>query len=129
MPHASTRHDTGNDSAFISGVGDVPPAKEPAVAPLVGKAGIDFISRDPIARESESLGVGLFGGRQVAGVEAIVGGPAVVEVMEQLGFVQGQIHVIAPAEDVAATGGVQSKSRSIDAKFRVQFQERLVDAA
>ncbi len=74
------------------------------MAPLVGKTGGDFISRDPVARQSESLGVALFGGCQVASVEAIVGGPAVVEVMEQLGFVQGQIHVIAPAEDVAVEG-------------------------
>ena len=35
-----------------------------------------------------------------------MGGPAVVEVMEQLGFVQGKIHVIAPAEDVAVKGPV-----------------------
>src|SRR5678815_3200780 len=92
MPHTYTWQDTGNNRAFISSVSDVPPAKEPAVTPLVGKTGGDFISRHPVARQSESLGVALFGGRQVAGVEAIVGGPAVVEVMEQLGFVRGQIH-------------------------------------
>ena len=104
MPHAYTRQDTSDDGALIWASANVPPAKKPAVAPLVGKRGIDFISRHPVARKSESLGVALFGGRQVAGVEAIVGSPAVVEVMEQLGFVQGQIHVIALLEKVAVEG-------------------------
>jgi len=50
----------------------------------------DFAFSDPISRHGHTKRILFFGIGEIPYVVAVVGGPAVVELMDQLGLIQGQ---------------------------------------
>ena len=88
---------------------DVPPAKEPMTLPASIQPTVDLLSRHPVPREANAIRVGMlglveFGQLALVGLGvglALVGAEAMVEVVDHLRFVEGQICPVAPVEEVA----------------------------
>jgi hypothetical protein len=89
MPHGGTREKTEDCGPFVGRSAHIPPTKEPAACKVLPrKAGYDLALGDPVTSCGFEADISLLWIARVAAVPGIVGRPAVVELVDHLGFVK-----------------------------------------
>ena len=92
MPHSDCGDGCEDGGSFVSAAANIPERQEPAclgVDPL-----LHLLLGHPVAWEDDALFVLFFCRRHVLRLAPFIGGPPVVEMVEHLGLVQGQIALL-----------------------------------